>query len=189
MRSNSYPCDRRGYKTSNSRLQIIELLMETILKDRSKVSPEQTPCYNMSWLSIYDGLVFKGKRLVVPQGLRAEIKKDIRASHAGVDGCLRRARESVYWPGMNSELRHWISTCEPCRLFETSHGKEKREKIAVDLFTQNQLQYSSKILKHLCLFPLPNVDLGITVVSVLQNTCGSTLGREKAHFGGKNSVK
>ena len=115
--------------------------METILKDRSKVSPELTPCYNMSWLSIYDGLVFKGKRLVVPQGLRAEIKKDIRASHAGVDGCLRRARESVYWLGMNSELRHWISTCEPCRLIETSHGKEKREKIAVDLFTQNQLVY------------------------------------------------
>ena len=44
-------------------------------------------------------------------------------------------------------------------------------------------------MKHLCLFPLPNVDLGITVVSVLQNTRGSTLGREKADFGGKNSVK
>ena len=59
------------------------------------------------------------------------------------------------------------------------------------LYASNRviLQYSSKILKHLCLFPLPNVDLGITVVSVLQNTRGSTLGREKAHFGGKNSVK
>ena len=34
-------------------------------------------------------------------------------------------------------------------------------------------------------FPFPNVDLGITVVSVLQNMRGSTLGREKAHFRGK----
>ena len=32
------------------------------------------------------------------------------------------------------------------------------------------LQSSSKILKHLCAFPFPYVDLGITVVSVLQNT-------------------
>ena len=103
--------------------------MDTILKgwaeDRSKISPQLTPYYSMrDELSIYDGLVFKGERLVVPQGLRAEIKKDIHASHAGVEGCLKRARESVYWPGMNSELKRWISTCEPCRLFEVSHGKE-----------------------------------------------------------------
>lgn len=69
--------------------------MDTILKgwpeDRSKVPPELTPYYNMrNELSIYDGLVFKGERLVVPQGLKTEIKKDIPASHAGVEGCLSR---------------------------------------------------------------------------------------------------
>ena len=32
------------------------------------------------------------------------------------------------------------------------------------------------------LFPFPNVDLGITVVSVLQNTRGSTLGKERGTF-------
>ena len=52
---------------------------------------------------------------------------------------------------MNSELRHWISTCEPCRLFEVSHGKETLmshevlqrpwEKVAVDLFSLNQKDY------------------------------------------------
>ena len=94
-------------------------------EDRSKIPTLLTPYYSMrDELSVYDGLVFKGERLIVPLGLRAEIKKDIPVSHAGVEGCLRRARESAYWPGMNSELRHWISTCEPFRLFEVSHGKE-----------------------------------------------------------------
>ena len=32
------------------------------------------------------------------------------------------------------------------------------------------------------IFPFPNVDLGITVVSVLQNTRGSTLGKERSTF-------
>ena len=41
------------------------------------------------------------------------------------------------------------------------------------------LQYSSEILKHLCDFPLPNVYLGFAVISVLQNTRGSTLGKER----------
>ena len=79
--------------------------MDTILKgwpeDWSKISPQLTPYYSLrDELSIYDGLVFKGECLVVPRGLRAEIKKDIQASHAGVESCLRRARESMYWPGI-----------------------------------------------------------------------------------------
>ena len=44
------------------------------------------------------------------------------------------------------------------------------------------LQYSSEILKHLCDFLLPNVDLGFAVISVLQNTRGSTLGKERGAF-------
>lgn len=51
-------------------------------------------------------------------------------------------------PSMNPELRHWISTFEPCRLFEISHCKETVtrhkvpqrpwEKVAVDLFTLDE---------------------------------------------------
>ena len=52
-----------------------------------------------------------------------------------------------------------------------------------------KLQYSSQMLKHLCDFPLPNVDLGFAVISVLQYTRGSTLGREKGHFSKKTCVR
>ena len=38
-------------------------------------------------------------------------------------------------------------------------------------------------------FPSPNVDLGITAVSVLQNTRGSTLGRERAHYSENTFVR
>ena len=162
--------------------------MDTILKgwaeDRSKISPQLTPYYSMrDELSIYDGLVFKGERLVVPQGLRAEIKIDMHVSHAGVEGCLKRARESVYWPGMNSELKHWISTCESRRLFEVSHGRETLmshdipqrpwEKVAVDLFTLNQKDY------------LVTVDYcsGYWELDRLRNTDSGTVVRKlKAHF-------
>ena len=60
-----------------------------------------TPYYSgRDELSIYEGLVFSGERLVVPQGLRADIKRELHASNAGVGSCLRRARESVYWPSI-----------------------------------------------------------------------------------------
>ena len=38
-------------------------------------------------------------------------------------------------------------------------------------------------------FPFPNVDLGITVVSVLQNMRGSTWERESAHYSENKSVR
>lgn len=144
------------FRLETERDGTMQVLKATILKgwpeDKSRVPPQVTPYYSVrDELSIYDGIVFKGERLVVPQALRAEIKNELHASHAGVEGCLRRARESVYWPSMNSELRHWISTCEPCRVFETSHGKETLmshevpqrpwEKVVVDLFSLDQKDY------------------------------------------------
>ena len=38
-------------------------------------------------------------------------------------------------------------------------------------------------------FPFPNADLGIKVVAVLQNTSGSTLGRERTHYSENESVE
>jgi len=54
-------------------------------------------------LTLQNGLVFKGERLVVPEIARGEMKARIHASHIGIQGCLRRAREVLYWPGMNRD--------------------------------------------------------------------------------------
>ena len=47
-------------------------------------------------LSIQNGLVFKGERLVIPASMRDNMRAKIHASHIGIQGCLRRAREVVY---------------------------------------------------------------------------------------------
>ena len=125
MRSNKI----QKLQLETSKDETLQLLKATILEgwpeDRSKLPSQLTPYYDMrDELGVYEGPVFKGERLLVPQGLRTEVKKDIHVSHAGVEGFIRRAREGVYWPGMNAELRHWISTCEPGSLFEVLHGKE-----------------------------------------------------------------
>ena len=68
----------------------------------------------------------------------------------------------------------------------------------LELRDRNQMQRFAQNLQHqLCnynphqkswhtcvCFPFPNVDLSITVVSLLQNRCGSTLGRVimRAHY-------
>ena len=43
--------------------------------------------------------------------MRNEIMSQIH-THIGIEGCLKRARECVYWPRMNSELRDYTSKCD-----------------------------------------------------------------------------
>lgn len=52
-------------------------------------------------LSVQDGIIFRGERAVIPHSLQRDIIRQIHSSHLGVESCLRRARECVYWPGMN----------------------------------------------------------------------------------------
>ena len=89
--------------------------------------------------------------MVIPKQLRPQIKRDIHIGHTGVEGCLRRARESVYCPNMNAELKEMVLSCETCRCYEVSYAKEplmsheipqrQWQKIDTDLFSLNGRDY------------------------------------------------
>ena len=102
-------------------------------------------------MSVYDGLVFKGERLLIPKLMRPKMKEGIHYSHIGMNGCLRRARECMYWPGMTAELKKHIAQCEMCSKYEVkqqretlmSHEVAERpwEKIGTDLYTIDGKEY------------------------------------------------
>ncbi|KAK8407623.1 hypothetical protein O3P69_002280 [Scylla paramamosain] len=46
----------------------------------------------------------KHPRLVVPAALRRTVLANLHAGHQGRDSMLRRARQSVYWPGIDAEV-------------------------------------------------------------------------------------
>ena len=75
-------------------------------------------------LSIHDGIIFKGLRCVIPQTLRPRIKEKLHESHIGVQGSLRRARESIYWPGMNAEITDFIQKCDTCMVYQSNQPRE-----------------------------------------------------------------
>ena len=75
-------------------------------------------------LVLQEELVLKGDRLVVPAAIRPEMMAMIHSTHIGVEGCLRRARESLFWPRMGTELKEYISKCDVCLAHRASPGKE-----------------------------------------------------------------
>ena len=77
-------------------------------------------------LSIQDGVVFKGECIVVPSSLRQCMMNKVHASHLGIQGCLRRAKEAFYWPGIYKQITEFISKCSICN----SHKPEQQKQLA-----------------------------------------------------------
>ena len=75
-------------------------------------------------LTVQGDLVFKGQKLVVPATLRKELMAVTHTSHIGVEGCIRRARDALYWPLMATELKEYVSKCDACLTHRTAPGKE-----------------------------------------------------------------
>ena len=47
-------------------------------------------------LTVYDGILFRNDRVVIPEAMQSETLQRIHGAHLGVNGCLRRARECTY---------------------------------------------------------------------------------------------
>ena len=75
-------------------------------------------------LIIQGDLVFKGAQLVIPVPLRKEMLSMAHASHIGVEGCIRRARETMYWPRISTEMKEYIAKCDICMSHRAMPGKE-----------------------------------------------------------------
>ena len=101
---------------------------------------------------MHDGLVFRGKRLVIPKSIQPEMTKTLHSSHIHVVRVpIWRARECLYWPYMNAKMKHHIAACETCNRHavrqqnETlvSHEITERpwEKVGSDLFTIQGKEY------------------------------------------------
>ena len=66
------------------------------------------------------------------------------SSHIGIGGCVRRAREILYWPRMSAEIRDFVLRCTICQTYRPAQAREELQphelssrswqKIAADLF-------------------------------------------------------
>ena len=75
-------------------------------------------------LTVQGNLIFKGQLLVVPAAVRTELLSVTLASHIGIEGCLRRMRECLYWPRMTTQVKDYISKCDICLSYRSAPPRE-----------------------------------------------------------------
>jgi len=74
-------------------------------------------------ISLHNGILFKRERIIIPKAIRPEIISRSHASHLGIEACLRKAQDTVFWSGMNSEIKEAITKCCVCAEFQTRNPK------------------------------------------------------------------
>ncbi|XP_068235531.1 uncharacterized protein [Palaemon carinicauda] len=75
-------------------------------------------------LSTDGDLVLYGARIVVPAALRRRTLARLHDSHRGVEATKRRARQTVFWPGINSDITSTVRACESCQMLQPSLQQE-----------------------------------------------------------------
>ena len=73
-------------------------------------------------ITVQNGLLFKGQRIIVPLYLRKEMMDKIHSSQLDFEGCLRR--EVFYWPRMNAELKDFILKSDVCNSYKPEQRQE-----------------------------------------------------------------
>jgi hypothetical protein len=74
-------------------------------------------------ISIIDGLLMAGSRIIVPELSRQMVLENIHEGHQGEIKCTLRAKEAVYWPGIYKEIVHMVKKCGSCQEFENALPK------------------------------------------------------------------
>ena len=56
------------------------------------------------YLSMENGLITKGARLLIPSTLRRKVLEQIHDGHFSIEKCMLKARDSVFWPGIYNDI-------------------------------------------------------------------------------------
>ena len=143
-------------KEETQKDKLMNLLQSTIMNgwpdERGNTPKELHPYWNIrDELSVHKGLILKGSKIVIPQSMRKEILMKIHTGHQGKEKCKRRARQVVYWPGINSDIDNVVESCETCQRHQHQQQKEplmpypvpKRpwQDVATDLCEINKKEY------------------------------------------------
>jgi transposase InsO family protein len=102
-------------------------------------------------LSIHQGLVIRGNRIVIPETLRADVLERIHDGHQGLTKCRDRANSAVWWPGISAHIKQKVSACQPCQEQRRAQSKEPListplpdrpwKRIGMDLCEYNKQNY------------------------------------------------
>lgn len=100
---------------------IIKYIKNSFPKIKQDLDQQSQMYWNVrDELSYEDGLIIKGCQIVIPKEARKSVLQRLHDSHHGIVRTKRRARQTVFWPGMTSDIKNTVDSCEMCQIHRPS---------------------------------------------------------------------
>ena len=139
----------QDYRIATQNDRVLSVLIHEVYHGWPQVGTDCHPQLLDYWnfrdeISLEDGLLFKGHRVMMPESLRGETLKQVHEGHYSVKKSLLRAREAVFWPRITQNITNEVQSCKTCQVYSKSQPREILQqheiptqtwiKIAADLF-------------------------------------------------------
>ena len=92
-------------------------LVRYIIDGFPRTKAELPPLLQKYWsmkddLHVIDCVPFKGRKMLIPTSLRAQVLEGLHIANQGVTGMLANARERFFWPGLGASVRQVRQQCQ-----------------------------------------------------------------------------
>ena len=76
-------------------------------------------------LAVIDGIILKGKCIIIPNSLKEQVLIQLHTNHMGIEKTKLLARECVYWPSIYANIEKYIKQCVTCLQFQQMQPQER----------------------------------------------------------------
>ena len=95
------------------------------MKNKKNLESDLWPYWKIrDFLGSDNGIVLYGAQIIIPSALRRQVLARLHDAHTGIEATKRRARQTVWWPGINNDIKTTVEACQPCQIFMPSQQRE-----------------------------------------------------------------
>ncbi|KAL3186377.1 hypothetical protein MRX96_028093 [Rhipicephalus microplus] len=115
MLEHAYPevLSRSALSQATSRVPVLSQVVKVV--SRGEELAERTYSHKSAKLSLQQGCLLWGSRVVIPQSLRYTVLQLLHVGHPGVEKTKMLARSHVWWPGLDQDIARMVRSCQTCQ--------------------------------------------------------------------------
>ena len=109
------PTELADATKADNLLQLIKTFIQKGWSKSKPNSPELRAFYDVKdELTVVDECLFRNFRAIIPASLRSRILELVHEGHCGIVKAKQRARETIWWPGIDHHVEEFIRRCDAC---------------------------------------------------------------------------
>ena len=108
---------QQASSTDNYLQQLKGIIITGWLDSRDELHVDLQPYWSYrDELAVIDGLILKGKHIIIRNGLKEQVLNQLHTNHMGIEKTKLLACECVYWPSINADIKKHAFDFSKCSL-------------------------------------------------------------------------